>query len=76
MAAPGDTPLVQVHQRGTGAASPDGLVEIAPAGLRVAAGAADAVALRGVERFVGGTHLSGRGPVWRWDPGARRERLV
>lgn len=32
----------------------------------------DAVAWRGVDRWLGGVHLQGRGPVWRWDALAGR----
>src|SRR6185437_11780084 len=38
------------------------------AGRRVLAGEADAVALLGVDRWVGGTHLDGPTP-WRWGRG-------
>jgi hypothetical protein len=42
-------------------------------GRAVLAGEADAVALRGIDRWVGGTHLRA-GHVWRWD--ARAGALV
>ena len=35
------------------------------------AGRADHVALLGIDRWVGGTHL-GAGSAWRWDPAASR----
>lgn len=35
-------------------------------GRRVLAGDADRVTLCGIDRWLGGTHLKGRGPVWRW----------
>jgi hypothetical protein len=35
-------------------------------GRRVLAGDADRVRLRGIDRWLGGVHLTGRGPVWRW----------
>jgi hypothetical protein len=41
-------------------------------GRRVLAGDADRVALCSIDRWLGGVHLSGRGPVWRWsDEGLR-----
>jgi hypothetical protein len=36
-------------------------------GRRVLAGDADRVALNGIDRWLGGVHVQGRGPVWRWD---------
>jgi hypothetical protein len=39
------------------------------AGARVLAGEADLVALNGVDRWIGGVHLSGRDAAWRWDDG-------
>jgi hypothetical protein len=39
-------------------------------GERVLAGELDRVELAGIDRWVGGTHVSG-GDVWRWDPAAR-----
>lgn len=41
-------------------------------GRAVLSGRVDAVALRGVDRWLGGIHLQGRGPVWRWDRVAAR----
>lgn len=36
-------------------------------GREVLSGRADAVVLRGIDRWLGGVHLVGRGPLWRWD---------
>jgi hypothetical protein len=36
-------------------------------GARVLAGAADHVTLNGVDRWVGGVHLHGHHPPWRWN---------
>jgi hypothetical protein len=36
-------------------------------GRRVLAGDADRVTLCGIDRWLGGVHLRGRGPVWRWN---------
>lgn len=42
-----------------------------PFGRAVLAGNADHVAANGIDRWWGGTHLSGHDP-WRWDAGTRR----
>jgi hypothetical protein len=39
------------------------------AGARVLAGEADHVRLNGIDRWIGGVHLRGRHPRWRWDDG-------
>jgi hypothetical protein len=41
-------------------------ISLAPAGQRVLAGGADAVRLRGIDRWLGGVHLTPQN-VWRWD---------
>jgi hypothetical protein len=46
-------------------------VALTDAGTRVLAGEADAVALNGIDRWHGGTHLVA-GNVWRWDRDSRR----
>jgi Domain of unknown function (DUF1835) len=43
------------------------LVAITHAGRSVLAGEADHVALNGIDRWVGGVHLRGHAPAWRWD---------
>jgi hypothetical protein len=58
------------------AAEPEPLIERDPlrltaAGEAVLAGRAEAVQLRGVDRWLGGVHLDGK---WRWDPAAGRLR--
>ena len=47
---------------------------LTPAGRAVLAGREDRIRLNGIDRWVGGVHLSGRGPAWRWHP--REQRLV
>jgi hypothetical protein len=47
-----------------GAAEPYALT---PLGERVRAGEADFVRDHGVDRWLGGLHLRGTGPVWRWN---------
>jgi hypothetical protein len=70
------------------AAGPSPLLEVTPPGsvdrhtglrltgdgARVLAGAADQVELNGVDRWIGGVHLTGRQVPWRWDDGT--ETLV
>jgi hypothetical protein len=51
----------------------DGRVRLTEEGERVLAGERDAIALRGIDRWIGGVHL-GRGRLWRWDD--RRRALV
>jgi hypothetical protein len=51
-----------------------GRARLTDTGRRVLAGEADAVALRGVDRWQGGVQLKGTGPVWRWD--RVRQRLA
>ncbi len=36
------------------------------------AGAHVSAALHGIEKWLGGVYISGRGPTWRWDPGENR----
>jgi hypothetical protein len=44
-------------------------LHLTDAGRRVLAGQVDHVGLNGVDRWIGGVHLSGRGVPWRWDEG-------
>jgi hypothetical protein len=54
-----------------GAGSVDRLtpLSLTDAGRRVLDGAADHIALNGIDRWVGGLHLVGREVAWRWDDG-------
>jgi hypothetical protein len=45
-------------------------------GRRVLAGDADRVTLCGIDRWLGGVHLRGRGAVWRYDHGRHTVRLA
>ncbi|HEX2172177.1 MAG TPA: DUF1835 domain-containing protein [Dehalococcoidia bacterium] len=47
-------------------------VVLTEVGRRVLAGEADRVALNGIDRWYGGTHLRGQRPRWRWDGDRRR----
>jgi hypothetical protein len=46
----------------------DDRLELTPVGRAVLAGQADAVRLNGLDRWLGGTHLHGAAPAWRYDP--------
>ncbi len=51
-----------------------GEVELTPAGRDVLTGRGDAVALNGIDRWLGGVRLQGDEARWRWDPSASRIR--
>ena len=42
--------------------------EVTPTGHDVLAGRVDHAELNGVDRWIGGVHLTGHRPAWRWDP--------
>jgi hypothetical protein len=44
-------------------------LRLTDAGAEVLAGRADQVALNGIDRWIGGVHLTGRDGGWRWDDG-------
>jgi hypothetical protein len=48
-----------------------GRLRLTAAGERTLRGEADRVELLGIDRWVGGTHVT-PGSLWRWDPAARR----
>jgi hypothetical protein len=54
----------------------DGTVELTADGARVLAAELDRVALCGIDRWLGGVYLAGRGPVWRWDSDHRQLRFA
>jgi len=45
---------------------PNGEFELTTAGRKVLDGAEDRLRLCGIDRWLGGVHLSGHGPSWRW----------
>ena len=45
-----------------------------PRGRAALAGEADHVALNGIDRWIGGVHLSGPEAAWRWDEGTESVR--
>jgi hypothetical protein len=71
VAATARRPLPEPHPRGEVRAFGSAPVAITALGRSVLAGDADLVALAGIDRWVGGTHLR-PGRVWRWDAGAGR----
>jgi hypothetical protein len=75
--AAGPKPLLALEDAGSRALRMEEVlhwqVERTPLGDAVAAGEADAVAERGVDRWLGGVHLHGPKP-WRWDTAHGRLR--
>jgi RNA polymerase sigma factor (sigma-70 family) len=49
-----------------------GTVALADAGGSVLTGRLDRVAICGIDRWMGGVHLQGRGAAWRWDDASQR----
>ena len=47
-------------------ALPEATIALTPAGHEVLSGSADRVRLCGIDRWFGGVHAKGSGPVWRW----------
>ena len=50
-----------------GGALPRGYLSLTETGRKVLAGELDRVAAIGIDRWLGGVHLAGRGPMWRFD---------
>lgn len=68
-------PLLIIHLRHPkGSETPVGKLELTAQGREVLRGHADRVRLCGIDRWLGGVHLEGHGPVWRWS--ARAGRLI
>jgi hypothetical protein len=53
-----------------------GAVMLTDAGRAILRGERDRVAACGIDRWLGGVHLQGRGPVWRWDRVSQRVTKV
>jgi hypothetical protein len=47
-------------------------VALTDTGRAVLAGHTERIATCGIDRWLGGVHLQGRGPLWRWDDGRQR----
>jgi hypothetical protein len=68
-------PLLTLHDGGTGtSAGLRGSVTLTDAGAAVLSGAADRIALCGIDRWLGGVHLQTGSRIWRWDDA--RHRIV
>jgi hypothetical protein len=66
-------PLLLVSlSRPKGREMPVGTIALTAQGREVLRGGADRVQLCGIDRWLGGVHLEGRGPVWRWHPSEAR----
>lgn len=72
------TPLAIVVRRHTptGPLSLEDSVALTDEGVRVLEGQADRVRVSGIDRWLGGVHLSGKAAMWRWDEAARAIRLA
>jgi hypothetical protein len=70
--AGGAHPLLEIED--SGQPFPERAVSLTSAGRRILAGELDQTRLNGIDRWVGGVHLTGEGPAWRYDE--RLERLV
>lgn len=51
-------------------------LRLTDAGARVLAGQADYVRINGIDRWIGGVHLSGRDVAWRFDEGTEQVRAA
>jgi len=60
--------LVTTDARWSGRVLPEGTVAVTSFGRAVLAREDDRVRRAGLDRWLGGVHLSGFGPTWRWDP--------
>jgi hypothetical protein len=73
--ASSDPPLLMINlQHPRGSEMPVGTLELTKQGRAVALGGADRIQLCGIDRWLGGVHLEGRGPMWRWS--IREGRLI
>ncbi|HKZ03687.1 MAG TPA: DUF1835 domain-containing protein [Pyrinomonadaceae bacterium] len=75
------TPLVSVKgSQTTGPLDSDAIgkigFELTDSGRAVLKGEADFVELNGIDRWLGGVHLSGHGNLWRWDSQAEKLALA
>jgi len=55
-------------------ALPSGTIALTTAGRDVLGGVVDRIQLCGIDRWLGGVHVQGQGPAWRWS--ARSGRLI
>jgi hypothetical protein len=59
-------PLVDLGSWPESAGLPDVVVKLSTAGAELSSD------LHGIEKWLGGVHITGRGPAWRWDPAGKR----
>ena len=64
--AAGDVPLIRCTKDESDAPA-KAVCGLTAAGRRILAGEADAIELRGIDRWLGGVHLEGREAKWRWN---------
>ena len=62
------TPLLEA-EKPAGRVDRHNRLRLTGPGRRVLDGEEDHVALNGVDRWIGGVHLTGRAVRWRWDEG-------
>lgn len=62
-------PLLHADHTNSGRIDRSTPLRLTATGARVLAGEADHIALNGIDRWIGGVHLHGRHPRWRWDEG-------
>jgi hypothetical protein len=55
-----------------GSQLPRGVASITAFGRDLLDARADRVSFCGIDRWLGGVHLEGRGPIWRWDAASNR----
>jgi hypothetical protein len=61
-------PLLEIRPAAT-PVEPATLLRLTATGARVLAGERDHVTLNGIDRWIGGVHLTGHNVRWRWDEG-------
>jgi hypothetical protein len=62
-------PLLHADTAASGRIDRSTPLRLTTTGARVLAGEADHITLNGIDRWIGGVHLHGRHPRWRWDEG-------
>ncbi|HKE17578.1 MAG TPA: sigma-70 family RNA polymerase sigma factor [Kofleriaceae bacterium] len=69
-------PGASEEDRQPGGPLPRGTFSITDTGRAVLDGTADRVRRCGLDRWLGGVHLQGSGPMWRWNPDQQRIELA
>jgi hypothetical protein len=69
----GLAPLVSIEgDIRTSSLLPQAAIAITTSGRDALEGRLDRVRVYGIDRWLGGVHLEGRGPMWRWNPAIER----